>query len=269
MEFRRAADALVRAAASSSPMGPFKAARLRLPAARHHAHITGASQTSLSRVSTRSLHNGSLRSISSSSQTPQQATAAKESEEEDPEHHAVQPEKPARPAIDTLDAILSRSLGGDGALTRNNNALPSRTRASTTRGRGTSPADKLYEGAARKSRNDWMQGMNMPGQRGRPAPLAVSAAPPNLTPAPFRLNAALGRSIDMSAANRSDLARSLRTLERIVAANRVRADTNKQRFHERPGLRRKRLRSERWRRRFKADFQATVRRVQELKRKGW
>jgi small subunit ribosomal protein MRP21 len=53
----------------------------------------------------------------------------------------------------------------------------------------------------------------------------------------------------------------------LVSRNRIRADFNRQRFHERGGLKRKRLASERWR--FKEGFQRTVTRVQELRRKGW
>jgi hypothetical protein len=54
-----------------------------------------------------------------------------------------------------------------------------------------------------------------------------------------------------------------------MARNSVRRDFNKQKFHERPGLKRKRLKSERWRARFKTEFAATCKRVTELTRKGW
>ena len=43
----------------------------------------------------------------------------------------------------------------------------------------------------------------------------------------------------------------------------------RQRFHEREGLKRKRLRNERWRRRFKEGFQRAVGRVVGMKRQGW
>ena len=89
---------------------------------------------------------------------------------------------------------------------------------------------------------------------------------PDTEAPPFRIGPSLGRTVKVET---RDLAASFRSLDMQVARNRVRADMNKQRFHERPGLKRKRLHSERWRRRFKADFQAVCRRVEELRRKGW
>lgn len=54
-----------------------------------------------------------------------------------------------------------------------------------------------------------------------------------------------------------------------LSQNSVRKDAQRQRFHERPGLRRKRLKSERWRKRFKEAFKGTVAKVVALKRQGW
>ncbi|KAJ9669785.1 hypothetical protein H2201_000170 [Coniosporium apollinis] len=88
-------------------------------------------------------------------------------------------------------------------------------------------------------------------------------------PSPFRLGPSLGRTVNVDASKGVDLARGLRQLEMLCGRNRVRQDEARQRFHERPGLKRKRLRRERWRRRFKEGFQAVVGRVQELRRKGW
>lgn len=58
-------------------------------------------------------------------------------------------------------------------------------------------------------------------------------------------------------------------LRRIVRTGQIKSLWHRQRFHERPGLRRKRLKSERWRARFKQGFQATTERVRELKKQGW
>ncbi|OAA66811.1 Ribosomal protein S21 [Niveomyces insectorum RCEF 264] len=66
-----------------------------------------------------------------------------------------------------------------------------------------------------------------------------------------------------------DLARAFQRLNVMVRGSGVQADFRRQRFHERPGLKRKRLRSERWRERFKRGFRATVQRVRELTRQGW
>lgn len=86
---------------------------------------------------------------------------------------------------------------------------------------------------------------------------------------PMRLSPATGRSIAVSKDRGMDVGKAFRSLEMLVARNGVRRDFNQQRFHERGGLKRKRLKSERWRKRFKENFQGTVARVQALTRKGW
>lgn len=84
-----------------------------------------------------------------------------------------------------------------------------------------------------------------------------------------RLDASTGRSIDLDPSKGRDLVRGLGQLNSLLARNKVRADFNKQRFHERPGLKRKRLKSQRWRKRFKEGFREVVGRVSALTRKGW
>ena len=84
---------------------------------------------------------------------------------------------------------------------------------------------------------------------------------------PMRLKPSTGRSVTIGTG--IDVARGLRLLEQSCARNKIRADATKQRFHERGGLKRKRLRRERWRRRFLEGFKATVGRVRELKNQGW
>jgi small subunit ribosomal protein MRP21 len=66
-----------------------------------------------------------------------------------------------------------------------------------------------------------------------------------------------------------DVARSFKLLAVQVAQNGLRRDFYQQRFHERPGLKRKRLKSERWQKRFKRGFKATISRVRELTAQGW
>ncbi|KAF2805541.1 uncharacterized protein BDZ99DRAFT_466520 [Mytilinidion resinicola] len=95
-----------------------------------------------------------------------------------------------------------------------------------------------------------------------PSPLAASAAPP-------RFNASSGRSITLDPSKGRDLIRGLGMLNSLVARNRVKADVHAQRFHERAGLKRKRLHGERWRKRFKVGFRSLTERVAELTRKGW
>jgi hypothetical protein len=97
-------------------------------------------------------------------------------------------------------------------------------------------------------------------------PPALSVAQKSKYP---RLDASTGRSIDLDPSKGRDLVRGLGQLNSLLARNKVRADFNKQRFHERPGLKRKRLKSQRWRKRFKEGFREVVGRVSALTRKGW
>ena len=90
------------------------------------------------------------------------------------------------------------------------------------------------------------------------------AAPP-----PVRLDAFLGRSEALDPSSGNDLARGLRKLSMNIAVNKVRQDERSQKFHERGGLKRKRLVRERWRRRFRNGFKATVAKVDNMRRKGW
>jgi ribosomal protein S21 len=66
-----------------------------------------------------------------------------------------------------------------------------------------------------------------------------------------------------------DVARAFALLDMACNRNGVSRDLARQRFYERPGLKRKRLRSERWRKLFKVGFKATVSRVAELRKQGW
>ncbi|RDL38890.1 uncharacterized protein BP5553_03230 [Venustampulla echinocandica] len=84
---------------------------------------------------------------------------------------------------------------------------------------------------------------------------------------PMRLNPSTGRSVSVGAD--VDVGRAFRMVDISCAQNRVRHESLKQRFHERGGLKRKRLRRDRWRKRFKEGFTATVARVNQLKRQGW
>lgn len=92
---------------------------------------------------------------------------------------------------------------------------------------------------------------------------------PDMSAPSFKLGPSLGRSVTVSAQKSMDLARAFRSLEIKCAVNNVKRDFNTSRFHERPGMKRKRLKQVRWRARFKAGFQAIVRRVEDMRRKGW
>ncbi|MCJ1384043.1 hypothetical protein MMC17_007159 [Xylographa soralifera] len=88
-------------------------------------------------------------------------------------------------------------------------------------------------------------------------------------PTPIRLDAFIGRSEEVDPDRGLDLGRALKKLEVKCSYNNVRGDVQRQRFHERPGLKRKRLKSERWRKRFKEGFQAVVAKVQDMRNRGW
>ncbi|RMZ73487.1 ribosomal s21 [Pyrenophora seminiperda CCB06] len=84
-----------------------------------------------------------------------------------------------------------------------------------------------------------------------------------------RLNPTYGRSVELDVKRGRDIVRGIGMLGSLVARNKVRKDSNAQRYHERGGLKRKRLASERWRARFKKGFKALTGRVTELTKKGW
>lgn len=87
--------------------------------------------------------------------------------------------------------------------------------------------------------------------------------PLNFVPGPH-----LGRTIDVEKYN-GDVARAWRAFEANTVRMRVKSDFSSQKFHERPGLKRKRLHSQRWRRRFKEAFKGTVKMVVKMRKQGW
>jgi small subunit ribosomal protein MRP21 len=84
-----------------------------------------------------------------------------------------------------------------------------------------------------------------------------------------RLNPTYGRTVELDASRGRDLVRGIGMLGSLVSRNKIKHNMMKQRFHERGGLKRKRLNSERWRARFKKGFVEVTRRVSELTGKGW
>lgn len=62
---------------------------------------------------------------------------------------------------------------------------------------------------------------------------------------------------------------ALAALNRLVKTQHIKNKYHSQKSHERPGLKRKRLASERWRARFKTGFCAAYVRVHELRKQGW
>ncbi|KAK3323768.1 hypothetical protein B0T19DRAFT_426880 [Cercophora scortea] len=87
------------------------------------------------------------------------------------------------------------------------------------------------------------------------------------TPKELRLRPSVGRTVHVT--GHVDVGRSFFLVERMCKVNRVKRDVAMQRFHERNGLKRKRLKRERWAKRFSNGFHHTVCRVMELRKQGW
>jgi ribosomal protein S21 len=91
---------------------------------------------------------------------------------------------------------------------------------------------------------------------------------PRAPPRPdIRLRPTTGRTVFVR--NKGEIGPAVATVNRMAKRNGLAQMERAQRYHERPGLRRKRLKSQRWRDRFKKGFVATVQRVQELTKQGW
>lgn len=85
--------------------------------------------------------------------------------------------------------------------------------------------------------------------------------------ATIKLGPSVGRTVSIDRG--VDLGRGFMMLNSLCARNQVSRQARQQRFHERPGLKRKRLKSERWRNQFKEGFTAIVGSVNQMRRQGW
>jgi len=139
---------------------------------------------------------------------------------------------------------------------------------------GTSDQDlmsywKSTKGSTSSSENSFSN-MLMPRPGGLPGSIydTVERQPTKAPKAPqMRLTPTTGRTVTVGSF--VDTARAFGLLAQSCARNQVKRDFARQRFHERPGMKRKRLRSVRWRKRFKFGFKAAVMRVQQLRKQGW
>ncbi|KAL3428501.1 hypothetical protein PVAG01_02010 [Phlyctema vagabunda] len=111
------------------------------------------------------------------------------------------------------------------------------------------------------------RGARDPGVMGAMNEIAAFKMPKASTKVPLKLNPRLGRTVTVG--GNVDLGRAMRLLEQSCARNKIRADFTRQRFYERPGMKKKRLRRVGWRKRFRQAFSATVIRVKQLRRQGW
>ena len=97
---------------------------------------------------------------------------------------------------------------------------------------------------------------------GQPLPLEP-ATPVERT---IKSSPTVGRTIRV---RKGDVGTALRLLNRLCTQESIPQDMKSQKFHERAGMKRKRLRRVRHKIRFKHAFKATVERVKEMRRKGW
>ncbi|KXT07654.1 hypothetical protein AC578_10220 [Pseudocercospora eumusae] len=110
--------------------------------------------------------------------------------------------------------------------------------------------------------NDITSMLNPNGFDGPPAPISSEEKPVDLPKN-------VGRMQEVNDAKNIDVGRAFRMMESTCVRNRVRKDFLDQRYHERPGMKRKRLKRQRWAKRFKDNFIRTVQLVQRMKKQGW
>jgi ribosomal protein S21 len=96
------------------------------------------------------------------------------------------------------------------------------------------------------------------------SPSSMPVSHINAPQKPPKMGPTAGRSVVVQ----TDVAQAFMKLKSILSQNRVKQDFHLQRFHERPGLKRKRLRSERHRKRFKEGFRRMIAVVMDMKKKG-
>lgn len=103
-------------------------------------------------------------------------------------------------------------------------------------------------------------------------PLPGRTAPKSeikLGPAPMRLNPMTGRTVFVDPARGVDVAKAFKQLDVMCNQRGIKRELRAQMFHERPGLKRKRLRSQRWRGRFRKLHAAMLSRASSMRKMGW
>lgn len=175
---------------------------------------------------------------------------------------------------DLLDNTLKDNISAGGTKFRASNIIPRAKNSSFP-----SSSEVVQSGLANAvsqgqtiQQGDISRHIQFPGQTPNIDQDVARAVEPKIQPRAVKTiksRPSLGRTIEVDEARGADLARSLRKLEVLCRQNNVRKDQMMQRYHERPGLKRKRLRRERWRKRFKLGFVAMVQKVKAMRRKGW
>ena len=199
-----------------------------------------------------------------------------------PQQNSRPPYSQRRPADDKLESRLDSLLNSTFPTPNPARRRPSRSADESSETMietafrnsiRTRDPDKHYQEIARKMQfpTQEMTSGGSPGIVSRDAyrTLGNTQKTPKRATRTVRSRPSVGRTIEVDPKKGVDFGRALRNLEISCSVNRVNKDLQRQRFHERPGLKRKRLKSERWRKMFKESFRATVLRVKEMRRKGW
>jgi small subunit ribosomal protein MRP21 len=176
-----------------------------------------------------------------------------------------------------LDSAMDMTKGTPTAPSARTSRFASRNAQSTSSpARAQLTADKEQQ-QPRSSIDDLMAQFKTPTTRNASRNVADSlnprgnrsGPPPVAQPAPMKLGPTLGRTVYVDNQRGFDVARAFRSMDIQITKNQVRKEFARQKFHERPGKKRKRLHSERWRKRFKIGFKATVKRVLKMRKQGW
>ncbi|KAL8897395.1 MAG: hypothetical protein Q9207_007237 [Kuettlingeria erythrocarpa] len=182
------------------------------------------------------------------------------------------------------DRQLDSLLGISDSSTRDEADSPSGDRNGTTSWREPTSEE---ERAARRRKEYELAQKEQEGQSGRQGRIArgmqmpprdnarieqqpgMEVAEATRATATIKSRPSLGRTVEILPGRGMDLGRAMRMLDINCNINNVRRDAARQRYYERPGLKRKRVKRERWRRRFKIGFKAIVAKVKSMRRKGW
>jgi small subunit ribosomal protein MRP21 len=192
------------------------------------------------------------------------------------------PDSPARRSVsDDISNILNSAMDGTKgtptAPSARTSRFASRNAQSTSSPARAQLTAEQQQQQARGSIDDLMAQFKAPQTRNASRNVADSlnprgnrsGPPPVPQPAPMKLGPTLGRTVYVDNQRGFDVARAFRTMDIQIGRNQVRKEFARQKFHERPGKKRKRLHSERWRKRFKIGFKATVKRVLKMRKQGW
>lgn len=272
MELRRAADALIRSNASPLSNLLIPSSNIRWASQRQLTPKYTCAPPSRRNFATSNRRNAIRPAITSAPPTAPESDSTTEEASKDPH------------AKDDIIEQLSDNLWAQRPSQATSSLFPKLSPLQTAIRSSGTDSSSLLSGYSRASQNrapdsgrfDLSRMMDPPSSSiGGPGPLSIDlmqnldgiAPPAPVRKVPLRLNPSMGRHVSVT--QTVDVGRAFKMVDMNCSRNKIKGDSNRQRFHERPGLKRKRLASQRWRVRFQAGFRATVNRVKQLKRQGW